>query len=417
MIKGKGGVAGVAESLIEDNEKIASHTFKLSKKLPGDNGGTIECEVAIVVDSGRDYKGVSYVNCIHTRSGGSHEAGLENGYCKALYEFGERYGKLNIDEVSSWDCTAGLRYVVSLFHPDPEFKSQTKDALRSQDAYEFLSKAAKSEFYNFFRTNRELAVKICEKINAVAKARKADSERWKREVRHLSVGRPKSLPSKLCDCTGHGTGSLSENELFIVEGDSAGGPAKSARNHVNQAILCLKGKPLNTWTATSDKAEANKEVQHIVSCIESGKYDRYIILTDADPDGQHIACLVCAIFFKYYPEIILRGGLYISEAPLFRVKPDGARGNNELWAYSEDEKDGILDSFDKRKAEVTRFKGLGEMSVESLKRTAIDPETRRCYSVVVPSDSGMSHVESCFEELLGKDPSARYEIVTSHDVL
>ena len=318
----------------------------------------------------------SYVNLIPTAQGGTHVNGLRSGVTDALREFCElrsllpRNMKLSADDV--WD---GVNYILSLKFQEPQFSGQTKERLSSREASNIVLNIAKDAFALWLNQNSEVAMQLAEL--AIAKAGRRLKAAKKVERKKIVSG--PALPGKLADCVGH---SLEESELFIVEGDSAGGSAKQARDKNFQAIMPIRGKILNTWEVSSDEVLASQEVHDIAIAIgvDPGsddlselRYGKVCILADADSDGLHIATLLCALFVKHFHALVEEGHLFVAMPPLYRV--DDAKDVH--YALDDAELDVILKKAKSKNPQIMRFKGLGEMNASQLRETTMDPNTRR----------------------------------------
>lgn len=326
----------------------------------------------------------SYVNLIPTAQGGTHVNGLRNGLLKAMVEFCEIHNllpkgvKLTADDV--WNRCA---YVLSLKIQEPQFAGQTKERLSSRQASSYVDNTLKDAFSLWLNQNVQTGKLIAEMAISSAQSRLRAA---KKVVRKKLVSGP-ALPGKLADCTAQ---DLSRTELFLVEGDSAGGSAKQARDKEYQAILPLRGKILNTWEVSSDQVLASQEVHDIAIALgidpdsdnlEELRYGKVCILADADSDGLHIATLLCALFLRHFPKLVKNGHVYVAMPPLYRIDI----GKDEVhYALDESEKEAILARLTKKKGKpnVQRFKGLGEMNPSQLRETTMDPSTRRLVRLI-----------------------------------
>ena len=319
----------------------------------------------------------SYVNLIPTAQGGTHVNGLRTGITDALKEFCELHNLLprNV-KLAPEDVWDGVNYILSLKFSEPQFSGQTKERLSSREAAGVVQAFAKDGFSLWLNQNSEIAKQIAEL--AINKAGKRLKSAKKVERKKITQG--PALPGKLADCKG----DLRDGaELFLVEGDSAGGSAKQARDRHFQAIMSLRGKPLNTWEVSSDIVLANQEIHDIAIAIgvdpdsddlSELRYDKICILADADSDGLHIATLLCALFVKHFKAVVDAGHLYVAMPPLYRIDI----GKEVEYALDNDELEQILKKVAKnKKPQITRFKGLGEMSAEQLRETTMNPDTRR----------------------------------------
>ncbi|WP_432525584.1 DNA topoisomerase IV subunit B [Moraxella sp. ZY21109] len=342
--------------------------------------GTVEkshAEFAICwnIDGGEQVQ-ESYVNLIPTAQGGTHVNGLRTGMTEALREFCElrnllpRNVKLSPEDV--WD---GVNFILSLKHQEPQFSGQTKERLSSREAVAIVQSIAKDSFAIWLNQYPEVATQLAEL--AIEKAGRRLKASKKVERKKITSG--PALPGKLADCVGT---ERENSELFIVEGDSAGGSAKQARDKNFQAIMPIRGKILNTWEVSSDEVLASQEVHDIAIAIgvdpasddlSELRYGKICILADADSDGLHIATLLCALFVKHFPALVAGGHLYVAMPPLYRI--DSAK--EVYYALDDDELNTILQKVKGKNPQITRFKGLGEMNPSQLRETTMSPDTRR----------------------------------------
>ena len=402
------------EWLYEDGlpDYLASHTREY-ETLPAQpfvghfSGNTAGVDWAVQwLPEGGEPLTESYVNLIPTAQGGTHVNGLRSGLLDAMREFCEfrnllpRGVKLSPDDI--WDKCS---YVLSSKLADPQFSGQTKERLSSREASAFVSGVAKDAFSLWLNQHTEEAEKLAELCisNAQSRLRKA------KKVVRKKVSAGPALPGKLADCSGV---ESERSELFLVEGDSAGGSAKQARDRQYQAILPLRGKILNTWEVDSQQILASQEVHDISVALGvdpdsadlSGlRYGKICILADADSDGAHIATLLCALFLRHFRPLVEQGHVFIAMPPLYRVDV----GKEVFYALDNDEKQGIVDRIEaekiKGKVSVTRFKGLGEMNPLQLRETVMDPDTRRLVRLGIEPDDD---TDSLMDMLLGKKRAA-----------
>ncbi|MFZ7199769.1 DNA topoisomerase IV subunit B [Avibacterium avium] len=349
----------------------------------------------IWLPEGGDLLGESYVNLIPTIQGGTHVNGLRQGLLDAMREFCEfrnllpRGVKLTADDI--WDRCA---YVLSIKMQDPQFAGQTKERLSSRQSAVFVSGVVKDAFSLWLNQNVQEAEELAKMAISSAERRLRAA---KKIVRKKQVSGP-ALPGKLADCSSQ---DLALTELFLVEGDSAGGSAKQARDREYQAILPLRGKILNTWEVSADQVLGTQEVHDIAvalgidpdnSDLSQLRYGKVCILADADSDGLHIATLLCALFLRHFPQLVSNGHVYVAMPPLYRIDI----GNEVYYALDEGEKEGILDRLKNKKGKINvqRFKGLGEMNPSQLRETTMDPNTRRLVQLTFDQENEQSETET-----------------------
>ncbi len=379
--------------------------------------GRVEWAVAWPLWSDGSYSW--YCNTIPTPDGGTHEAGLRAALTKGLRAFGELIGNKRAAQISGEDVFNGCELMLSVFIRDPQFQSQTKDRLTSPEAARLVETAVRDQFDHWLGGNvergRALLTLILERVEERL-ARKAE-----REVKRKTAtsARKLRLPGKLTDCAADGPEGT---ELFIVEGDSAGGSAKQARDRKTQAILPIRGKILNVASASADKIRANSEIADIALALGCGmrkdcnvdrlRYERIIIMTDADVDGAHIATLLMTFFFQEMADIVREGHVFLAQPPLYRL----SAGN--LHAYARDDAHRIeleATMFKGRKVEVSRFKGLGEMMPAQLRETTMAPATRSLLRVTLPHEyEDRAAVKDLVERLMGKNPEHRFQFIQAN---
>lgn len=363
----------------------------------------------------------SFVNGIPTRDGGTHEQGLKDGITKAIRNYIETHdlGQKKLD-ITADDIREGLVAVVNLYHVDPQFQGQTKEKLNNPEARSAVSGAFRTEFEQFLNGHPTTAEAIVARIIQAAKARQASRKAASSVRRKSAVSHRLNLPGKLADCA---STDPTESELFIVEGDSAGGSAKQGRDRTTQAILPLRGKVLNAEQASKSKVLSNKELSNIVDALGCGlgedldlgklRYHKVVLLMDADADGLHIATLLLTFFYRYLRPLVDGGYVYIAQPPLFRV--DALKETH--WALDEVDRDKIVKRIKKKNAraniEVQRFKGLGEMMPATLHETTLDPDKRRLLQVSIPDDARVA-TELAISDLMGRDAAPRFEFIMSH---
>jgi len=359
----------------------------------------------------------SYVNGIPTGSGGTHENGLRAGIGKAVRNYVDTH---NLSPkgvtITAEDIREGLTGVLSVFMQEPQFQGQTKDRLNNPELVSAVDGVVRPALEHWLNHNISVAEAIVARIILAARAREASRAAQAEVSRKSATSTRLNLPGKLSDCTNSDSES---SELFIVEGDSAGGSAKQGRDRARQAILPLRGKVLNTESASLAKVLENKELSDLVTAIGCGlgrnfelpklRYGKIIILADADSDGNHIATLLLTFIYRHLPQLITSGKVFLAQPPLYRIDI----GKETLWALDDGHKDAILKQHSKNghgrsTPEITRFKGLGEMMPKVLWETTLNPRTRRLLRVEVTDQIVTDRV---INELMGKDASARFRFI------
>jgi DNA gyrase/topoisomerase IV subunit B len=410
------GVQSFVKLLIEEKQAtvVANEVFYLERTQG------IKVETAFCWTEDPNDKTYSYVNGIHTQEGGSHEDGFRSGLAKALKNYMQVHNLIPKGvKLSGEDLREGMIVVLSVNVPGSvsqlQFQGQTKDKLNNPEVTAPVDTLLKS-FENTLNSNPKVASSIVERILLAAKARAAARSASASVSRKVGISSRLNLPGKLADCS---SSQSKKSELFIVEGDSAGGSAKQGRDRSFQAILPLRGKIVNTIATAQNKLSDNKELSDLVSAIGCGfgdgmkleklRYDKVVILTDADADGMHIAALLMAFFFKFMKPLIMKGHLYIGTSPLYRIKIGSGAKQETLWAFSDEEKESLLKNrSNKTNISITRFKGLGEMNPKTLWDTTLNPKTRNLLRVTVEDEES---VKGMFESLLGKDSQERYRLI------
>ena len=385
--------------------------FTLSKE--SDESG-LRLDLALLWTQSTDEHVRSYVNGIPTGSGGTHENGFRAGLGKAVRNFIETH---NLSPkgvtLTAEDIREGMVVVLSVFVQEPQFQGQTKDRLNNPEVMSAVDSQVRPALEHWLNTNISVAESIVARIILAARAREASRAAQQEVARKSATSSRLTLPGKLSDCS---SSDRNDTEIFIVEGDSAGGSAKQGRDRTRQAILPLRGKVLNTESASLAKVLENKELADLVTALGCGlgknfdvsklRYHRVIILADADSDGHHIATLLMTFIYRHMPGLITNAHVYLAQPPLYRIDI----GKETHWALDDAHRDRIVKQHGNGRAnpEITRFKGLGEMMPKILWETTLNPKTRRLLRVEV---SDQIVTDRVINELMGKDPSARFRFI------
>lgn len=412
-----GGLADHLRDQIAGRECATSDFFSGSQDFPSANGetqGRVEWAVAWPLWSDGSYSW--YCNTIPTPDGGTHEQGLRQALVRGLRAFGDLVGNKKTKDISADDVMVGSELMLSVFIREPQFQSQTKDRLTSPEAAGLVEKAVRDHFDHFLSHNMErgkaLLNYVLERMDE--RLRRKQERDVKRKT--ATSARKLRLPGKLTDCSAN---SPEGTELFIVEGDSAGGSAKQARDRKTQAILPIRGKILNVASATSAKIFANQEIADLTLALGCGtrkdctpdtlRYERIVIMTDADVDGAHIATLLMTFFFQEMPELVRRGHLYLAQPPLYRLTV----GTKSVYARDDAHRAELERTvFKGKKVDVGRFKGLGEMNPSQLRETTMDPATRGMLRITLPQEyEERAQVKDLVDRLMGNNPAHRFAFI------
>src|SRR6516165_9989391 len=405
------GLKDYLSATIEGATLVHADTFTGSAGKIGAHGGA---QWAVAWTADRDGFLSSYCNTIPTPDGGTHEAGLRSALLKGIKDHAERVGQAKrAGVVAGDDVMTGAACMVSVFIREPEFQGQTKDRLATAEASRIVENAIRDPFDHWLAGNHVQANKLLDFV--IERAEERVRRRQEKEIARKSAVRKLRLPGKLADCTNT---AMQGSEIFIVEGDSAGGSAKQARDRASQAVLPLRGKILNVASAGKDKLAQNQQLADLVQALGCGtaahyrdeelRYHKVIIMTDADVDGAHIASLLITFFYRQMPKLIDKGHLYLAVPPLYRL----SHGGKIFYARDDKHRDDLIrrEFHANAKVEIGRFKGLGEMLASQLKETTMDPKKRTLLRVVVV-DEARQKTDSSVERLMGNKPEARFEFI------
>ncbi len=418
------GVADFLSEKTDNKPRILPKIFSGSIDFP-DDSGRIEWALTFLTDengaASDDGFFASYCNTIATTDGGTHESGFKSAITKGIKTYGEKVNNKSASTIISDDVFDSVAAIVSVFYKTPQFLGQTKEKLSNPEIARYVENALRDPWEMFLASDPKTSNILLDFITNLANAR-IKTKQVKDIARKTPTKRIR-MPAKLADCSKHG---VDGTELFIVEGESAGGTAKQARDRATQAIMPLRGKVLNVLSNSDERFSANKELNDLIDIIGAGtvkdwddaklRYEKIIIMTDADVDGSHIASLLMAFFYQYMPQLIYGGHLYISCPPLYKL----THGTESFYIDSDEELENLTNGkYKNKKVEISRFKGLGEMMPNQLKETTMSPKTRRLIRVDLPprTDDGIEDTEktkTLVTELMGKKPEFRFKFITEH---
>ena len=414
-----GGLSDFLISHLNDRKTIVPKIFS-GKANFNDTIGHTEWAVAWPYDEVSFFN--SYCNTVPTPLGGTHELGFRNALTRGIRSYGQLIGNKQSAKIMAEDIIGGTLTMLSVFIQDPQFQGQTKEKLSTSSTQKIVENAVGDHFEHWLSAAPDIANSIL--FNAIDRAEIRIKKRHDKQKKRQSPSRRLRLPGKLADCTQE---SRDGTELFIVEGDSAGGSAKQARNRATQAILPLRGKILNVASASVEKISQNQEINDLKEALGCGtrdkcstvdlRYDKIIIMTDADVDGAHIASLLMTFFFQEMHPLVLEGHLYIALPPLYRL----VTSNYSAYAMDENHKNQLMkDKFNGKKVEVSRFKGLGEMPPKQLRETAMDPAQRSLLRIIIPDHNPnegqkqITETAKLVDQLMGKKPELRFNYIQNH---
>ena len=419
-----GGVADFLDEKTREKPRILPKIFSGSVDFP-DDSGRVEWALTVLTDengaASDDGFFASYCNTIATIDGGTHETGFKAAITKGIKAYGEKVNNKSAATIIGDDVFDSIAAIVSVFYKTPQFLGQTKEKLSNPEVARYTENALRDPWEIFLASDPKTANSLLDFVVNLANAR-IKTKQVKDIARKTPTKRAR-MPAKLADCSKHG---IDGTELFIVEGESAGGTAKQARDRATQAIMPLRGKVLNVISNSDERFGANKELNELIDIIGAGtakdwdesklRYEKIIVMTDADVDGSHIASLLMAFFYQHMPQLIYGGHLYLSCPPLYKF----TCGTESFYVDTDEELDALQNGkYKNKKVEISRFKGLGEMMPNQLKETTMSPKTRRLIRVDLPprTDDGVEDTEKTrkiVSELMGKKPEFRFRFITEH---
>ena len=409
----KKGIEDYFQLEYANNSKLFEKNFLLKSKIKDNEN----FETLISFNTNENSSLMSYCNTIETPDGGSHENGIRNGILKAIKLYGQKNQFSKISNINHSDIFDYSNVIISIFINDPSFEGQTKKRIIMPNLQKEIETKTQQEFLLWLNANKKNSKILLD--NLIERALQRTDLSKIKELDRKSIKERNRLPGKLVDCSSK---SIKDSEIFIVEGDSAGGSAKQARNREFQAILPLRGKILNVYNVGLSKIADNNEIQNLIQSLGCGigknfeisklRYEKIILMTDADVDGSHIATLLITFFYKYMKSLIDENKLYLAMPPLFKIY----NKNKSFYAYDEKEKDKLIEKeFKSDNYNITRFKGLGEMPADQLKETTMDQSKRKL--ILINSEKAkkdMKNTESLFETLMGKQAELRFKFIQNN---